>query len=198
MAAGFDAYLEKPLERPVAGGPGRRADQPTTADHPRRRRRAAERPGCSRRCSCCAATPSSRRPRRGGPRASGGRRPRAARRGDAGHRRLRGLPRLRADVRTSFLPWSWSWRAASGKREAIEACADDFIAKPFDQELLARVAAAAHQALPLRSPRLSPQGCDLRWRATRPRWRATAPTSPWWPASCATSRPSQSLVEPRS
>jgi adenylate cyclase len=49
--------------------------------------------------------------------------------------------RLRADERTSFLPVVMV--TASGekeKREAIEAGADDFIAKPFDHdELLARV-----------------------------------------------------------
>ncbi len=49
--------------------------------------------------------------------------------------------RLRADERTSFLPVVMV--TASGereKREAIEAGADDFIAKPFDhEELLARV-----------------------------------------------------------
>ena len=58
---------------------------------------------------------------------------------------------LRADPATRFLPVVMI--TASGDQEkvaAIEAGADDFIAKPFDQaELLARVAlAAADQALP--------------------------------------------------
>ena len=82
--------------------------------------------------------------RRRGPRARrrGRHRSRPARRRDAGDGRLRGVPpRLRDDDATRFLPVVMV--TASGEQEklaAIEAGADDFIVKPFDQsELLARV-----------------------------------------------------------
>ena len=70
------------------------------------------------------------------------RRPRAARRRDAGaSTATRSAGAIRADPATAFLPVVMI--TASGeqeKRRALDAGADDFVTKPFDQaELLARV-----------------------------------------------------------
>jgi adenylate cyclase len=115
---------------------------------------------------------------------------------------------LRADTATSFLPVVMI--TASGEQEkvaAIEAGADDFIAKPFDQaELLARVRSLLRikqyhdtieaQAGSSGSCRPSSPSSSSH-RGTNRSSRATAARSRWSSATCAASRASRKRSSPR-
>ena len=166
---GFDGYLAKPIERPArsstryGGSAGRRPTEEmrwtgrrtvlVVDDTPANMR------GCSRRSwrraatTCVTASSGEEALEKVRARAPG---PGPARHRDAGHGRLRGLPRLRADEpATRLLPVVMV--TASGEQEkirAIEAGADDFIQKPFNQaELLARVRSLLRiKALPRHDP----------------------------------------------
>ena len=202
MAAGFDGYLEKPLSVPSLAGQVAELIQPMTDDHPRRRRRAAERPAARGRARAARLHRRHGDLGRGGPGASRGRGPRPARRRDARHRRLRGVPAA-ARRRAHELP---ARGHGHGERRAGEARGDRGRRRRLRRQAVrprraarARALAAAHQALPRRDRRVHsrrrwPTSCP----ATRRRWRAIAPRSPCWPASCATSPPSPSRSSPRS
>ena len=87
------------------------------------------------------------------------------------------MPRIRGNPATEFLPVIMI--TASGDQEkisAIQAGADDFVSKPFNQgELLARVASLArvkryHDTINQQAAELRQWNAELE-RGSRPKWR---------------------------